>query len=726
MTVRKEENLQTPVKSNRTPRKASGRTLSPAVNGVKRHSKHESSIGLDGADSEDAETEGEESSGADKVHLAQDDSDEPVRSKRRKSAPQQRLSKRLKRPAKDRVDDEHDVSEERVASRPKRTRASGINYSLLLRNSDYEDKDQPVPVVAAEEPKRKSKIITLRTNPSKALSNSVLDPNPRKTRKTASVDENHQAEKSPAVHEAASAKRKSARVKKIVDGSPTNRGGQSENPPEVLNSPRKRKPRILSHLDVVEHNPTPVSAAEPVKLSRKRKRSDGAADTYPETAAATDLTQDKESEQSEKKKRRAKQKIKQDLGLLPNGQPRQRRRRRTRQEMLLDQQTPKTVTTRRRGKYQFPYLDGYNGPAPPNLATIHARQDESERQNSASNPISDHDIASSLDSLDEDSPSESPTHQAESNLNETNNNPSSRPGIEAPVSTNPPKQTPTATTADPSVPATVGTPPSVREILLFPEDLAKGIDNALKMHASYEADKKSQLAASEAALAQQSQRVAELQQELADVREGLTTRLNAEKQEHEREISTLNASKDDMQKKFEAMLVKKDEELRSKSRRMIEIDACTTILERRLEAAMDAGATSKSKQAEEPPFEPAAALPSFLQASTQTEPLLQIQPQPPAQQQNNIKPLLSSLRNAVIRLAGHLRTSTAAHISHKAVIDKLDNDLEEDEITMRGVRNVVKELVEGTRKVGGTLDGAREASDEVKGEVMGLMDGVEH
>lgn len=256
-----------------------------------------------------------------------DVSDEPARPKRRKSAPRQRLSKRLKRLSKDQVNEEHDVSEEPVAPRPKRTRAGGINYSLLLRNSDYEDNDQPAPVVAAEEPKRKSKIITLRTNPSKTLSNSVLYLSPRKTRNTASVDDNHQAEKSPTVHEAASAKRKSARVKKIVDGSPTNGGALSENPPEVLNSPRKRKPRILSHLDVVEHNPTPGSATEPAKLSRKRKRSEGAADTHPETAAATDLTRDMESEQLENKKRRAKQKIKEDLGLLPNGQPRQRRRR---------------------------------------------------------------------------------------------------------------------------------------------------------------------------------------------------------------------------------------------------------------------------------------------------------------------------------------------------------------------------------------------------------------
>ncbi|KAI4115284.1 MAG: hypothetical protein LQ345_004098 [Seirophora villosa] len=100
-------------------------------------------------------------------------------------------------------------------------------------------------------------------------------------------------------------------------------------------------------------------------------------------------------------------------------------------------------------------------------------------------------------------------------------------------------------------------------------------------------------------------------------------------------------------------------------------------------------------------------------------------PTPPTPRPSTIKPLISSLRDSHIRLAGHLRTTTAAHTEHEAAVRQLHADLEEGEIAMRRVRNVVKGLVAGAGKVGAELEKAAGESDGVKGRVMALMDRVE-
>lgn len=229
--------------------------------------------------------------------------------------------------------------------------------------------------------------------------------------------------------------------------------------------------------------------------------------------------------------------------------------------MLRDRQGPKNVTTRYRGKHQFPYLGGYNGPSPPDMATVLARQDELERQNGKSRSTASDDSESSLASVsdddDERSELESPTKRSDGSTVVTNAKQPIPPPNAAPVS---------ATSVAPMVPApTVGantsTAPVSREtvsvdipdVVFFAEDLAKARENAAKLRESFEAEKASVRIASqaevdserkvvEANLAQEKERVTELTQQLADLREGFITRTNAEKQEHERAVKALEAS----------------------------------------------------------------------------------------------------------------------------------------------------------------------------------------
>ncbi|KAL9027470.1 MAG: hypothetical protein Q9196_004007 [Gyalolechia fulgens] len=325
--MKKQAHPKTPIKPNRIPRKASAHTHSSAVSGVDTHSSDKSSFGLDGA-SPDAEISDQGSRSTGKARLRRANSDEHVAPKGPNSTIQPRSSKRIKRNAKDEPDDEHGASEEPVSARPKRTTASGVNYNLLLQDNYFDETQEPATAAVTEEPKRKSKIVKLRTNPAKTLLGTLLEQTRKKNRRTASVDNGRETPKPPVEKEAVSTQRKSARVKKVVDESPANGDVRSENSPEKLTTPRKRKPRILAHLDVVDQDADPAAADDPPMRSRKRKRYGGGADpTHPEPAVADGLVRDEESEQPESKRRRGKPKMREDLGFLPNGQPRQRRRR---------------------------------------------------------------------------------------------------------------------------------------------------------------------------------------------------------------------------------------------------------------------------------------------------------------------------------------------------------------------------------------------------------------
>ncbi|KAL8752474.1 MAG: hypothetical protein Q9184_005723 [Pyrenodesmia sp. 2 TL-2023] len=775
---------KTPVKSNEGRRKSFAKAPPPAVNGgdgADDESEDESSSGQDEADSEDVNTIFERRKSTRKGRPRRAPSEESVKPKRRKSAPQLRLSKRLKRSAKDQSADESDEPERPVSARPRRTRAPPINYSLL-QNFDLDQNGASDSGVAREEPKRKSKIIALRTGPPKKHLLSPRNLDGKTPRRKVSVGDGTTAKKTPMVEDV-SATRKSTRGKKFADDDLADDEGRPNLFRGELDTPRrKRRRRLLAHEDSPEKETSPVVTTESISKPRKRKRSENGTDkANGETAGANDMAEADESQQPEKKRRKSK--IREDLGFLPNGQPRKRRRRRTRQEMLLDRQTPKTVTTRRRGKYQFPYLPGYNGPTPPDMATVLARQDEVERQNGKSHSTADNDSGSSLASLSDDDGSEleSPIKRTERSAVQTEANPIP-PNTQAPVS---------ATSVAPMVPkatvvANTSTAPvssetislNIPDVIFFAEDVAKARENAAKLRASFEAEKASVRLASktevdserkavEAELAQEKERVTELTQQIADLREGFATRMNAEKQEHERAVKALKASLDEKEANLHENLSTVSRQLKASDHTIKERDDTIKARNDTIKAkeniittqfgtiraredtikqlketqlSKDKSSVSESRRpslqpTNETPRPPTPAKPfSIIQALS--TPIQSPTPTPAATTNANtkaasqikadLKPHVSSLRNSHIRLAGHLRTTNEAHGTLKSSIERLHTELVEDEITMRGVTVVVKGLVEEAGKVSAELKKAGRESDGVKGGVMELMDKVEH
>lgn len=430
--------------------------------------------------------------------------------------------------------------------------------------------------------------------------------------------------------------------------------------------------------------------------------------------------------------------------------------------MLRDEQSPKTVTTRQREKYHFPYLDGYSGRAPPDLATITARQDELERQNSASIPTTDHDTALSMGSLDGDSSLES-SPEPDPKPNTTNVSTSVEPATDNPPSANATEQSVVAVGADPTTPGHLDPSLGIPEIIFFPGDLAKGRENALKLRTFLEAEKRAHLTTSEAALSQHTQRMTQLQQELVEKDTQLQTsqdaltqktqhittleqELTAQKaqlttseaslaQEKARvadlsktsqripdlenqisalkkqwsdrgnEVAALKTSMSEQVKEYKENLLIKEKELKAESKALKQMETFASALEKKCEAA---DLKLQSLPSAPPP------VPS-LPPQTPTHQI------PPFNQNGHDNPI-HPLRNAHIRLAGHIRTTTRSHSSLKQVIEQLSKDLDEDEITMRKVKGVAKGLVDEVGRVGEGLEGCREGSDEVKGLVVGLID----
>ncbi|KAL9010215.1 MAG: hypothetical protein Q9173_004833, partial [Seirophora scorigena] len=495
----------------------------------------------DDSDSADARSRGPASRPTRKVRLAHTDSDENTKPKKKQSALKPRLSKRLKQLAKDQIPDDSDRPDEPVSTRPKRSRAQPKNYSLLLPNSD--DLNGESDVAVAPGGLKKSKIVILGTGPPKKQQNGVREPEIKTVRSSASPDSVVEVRRSPvSLDEYQKGVRKSMRGKKMADDHLTTTRMGSDALRKKMKTPKGRKPRMLAHLDPSDVDTPSVPATGSAKKGQKRKRSEDRVDNIRSVGrVTTSPVPDVESEQPERKKRR-KQKVRHDLGFLPNGQPRMRRRRRTRQEMELDQQSPKTVTTRQRGKYQFPYLDGYSGPDPPDIATVIARQEEMERQNRSPNSSSNEDSESALESVGDDTSIDTPTKEPDPDPIDTHIIPPNACNTEAPVLTTPLAQAPALTAAMSIEPNDIKASLRIPEIVLFPEDLAKGRENATQLRSAIEADKGQERSRLEAELAGEKHRVADLTRQLSDVRESFTVRLKAEKQEHERAVAALQTS----------------------------------------------------------------------------------------------------------------------------------------------------------------------------------------
>ncbi|KAL8704448.1 MAG: hypothetical protein Q9201_002406 [Fulgogasparrea decipioides] len=740
--------------------------------------KPDPTAGLADDDSDEAGSHDEENSPT-RAQSNPEDSDQSDKPRKGRSVQKSRSSKRLTRLAQIQAEDE---AEEPVSTRPKRARASGINYNLLLQNSDYDENAERPTNTDLPKPERKSKIIALRTGTPKHLIPEVPSPRTRKTRKTASINNDHETEVRQVPQQDGTPRRMSTRGMEAVNGTNT--------PDEALVdrlqklTPRKRRGRIPSRLHVQDVDQQPVSATKPNnKISRKRKHSDvEASESNPATATTVDPTQEHDEEEGERIVKRRQARPKAHLGFLPNGQPRKRRKRRTREQMLLDEAKTTTdgLVPRRRSKYQFPFLDGYIGPPPPDEATIIARQEEQERQNPTRASTSDPETSSSLESLDgeDDGPLETPTQKPNISSTVAGAKTSPHPNTDAQLAAILTENRNTITAAAQSAFDSAFNSLQIPEIIFFPQDLAKGRENAVKLRTSLEEEKRSHQTSNttnEALVAQLSASLAKelqvttklkaelnsigadrsnLEKELQDTREDRENlqkehdRLKVEKSNLEERLHSAETDLDATKADHDSLVADRDKYMRERNKHRQDLDvmkrrndlelnklsAMTTQMNldevhqatnesslaqiQRLTAELE---TLKASKAKDHTFTD-----NKVNKNTMTDGPSPSAIAPPTAPKNSgsIKPRLSTLRNAHIRLAGHLRTTTEAHNSLKASIDKFNTSFEDDEMqmTMRGVRNVAKDLVQGSSKVDGCLKGARDASEGMKGEVMGLWD----
>lgn len=245
--------------------------------------------------------------------------EEPESPKEPDSARKKRLSKRLqKAPVED---------DEPASSRPKRTRASGINYNVL-QNSGY-DQDDSGEIVATDTavdvPVRKSKIIALRTGFPRTPVLKEPDFKPKRLRKSLNIDVDDDATRTPNLQEDGSTRRMSTRGRKFINGksdylpSPLSFAADEE-----TNSGSRRKARL--HGQAPEASPDVGSDSKATRSSRKRKNSDFETNqSRPRKVTALGSTRGYDDDHPGKG--HTKKKAKEHLGFLPNGQPRQRRRR---------------------------------------------------------------------------------------------------------------------------------------------------------------------------------------------------------------------------------------------------------------------------------------------------------------------------------------------------------------------------------------------------------------
>ncbi|KAL9580605.1 MAG: hypothetical protein Q9212_004400, partial [Teloschistes hypoglaucus] len=477
-------------------------------------------------DSDESDSEADEPTPTKTVQSLSDESDQSEKPRKTRSAQKHRSSKRSTRNAEVDADEESPKAETPTSTRPRRARASGKNYNMLAKPEDFEElaADEAVVVdpsnLPLKSPKR-SKIVALRTGlPKKATPdapspkavknlknkiNEIRTPSPRKTRKAASMNHEHEAASSVASHEETSSKRMSTRLMQANnEGHPAPSDDLVDQLRKFSGSSKRRR-HAPSKLHLEQEQ---LSGASSAKTSRKRKLSEAEASETLRTPG-TAASEDDES----KEPRRRVAKPKEHLGFLPNGQPRKRRKRRTKEQIEIDEANGiDHAAYRRRNRYQFPYLEGYVGPDPPNEATILARQEEYERQNPTRASTSEPESSSSLDSPDEDEESlETPAPEEEPEVNST--------AMEVDETTSPDKDDQPAsevteyqeiTTA--AVQSALGSAPESLDglgaMLFLPEDLARGRENAAKFRAALEEEKKSFLirsGSSEAALLKSAQ-----------------------------------------------------------------------------------------------------------------------------------------------------------------------------------------------------------------------------
>lgn len=330
------------VKTSRRGRTATGDTSSTKINGNHDVLKDKPSAIEDssGDDQDEADSEAEEPTPTKAVQPLSDESDQSAEPRKTRPAQKARSSKRLTRNAEVEADEESPGPGTPPSTRPRRARASGKNYNMLAKPEDFEESaDEPRVVDPLKSPK-KSRIVALRVAagvPKKATPDArspraknpknmipeIQTPPPRKTRRAASANNDHEAASTVASNEEISPKRMSTRLKEANEGNPA--------PDEDLvdqlrrnSGPGKRRRHVPSKLNLEQEL---LSKAPSAKTSRKRKLSEAEASETLATPATADSAAQTTDDDEKQEPRRRVAKHKEHLGFLPNGQPRKRRRR---------------------------------------------------------------------------------------------------------------------------------------------------------------------------------------------------------------------------------------------------------------------------------------------------------------------------------------------------------------------------------------------------------------
>lgn len=182
--------------------------------------------------------------------------------------------------------------------------------------------------------------------------------------------------------------------------------------------------------------------------------------------------------------------------------------------------TANTSTNRRRSRYQFPFLEGYNGPAPPDMAAILARQEEHERQNLAPGSDSEPEsTSSSLQSLDDDEEDTTEVHPLKVNATTVDEevSPLTRPNVDEQLPAAVFEQSPSAKNSTLTSDSTLDIP----DVVFYPEDFERARENARKLRVSNDEQKTAitnKLTAAENSLEKERLRNENLNRELQGLR----------------------------------------------------------------------------------------------------------------------------------------------------------------------------------------------------------------
>ncbi|KAL8671328.1 MAG: hypothetical protein Q9168_004165 [Polycauliona sp. 1 TL-2023] len=312
--MKKQAILKTPTKGRGRRKAQSIATASPTVvngrNGFKQRPSS-ADVAQSDADDDDESTASSpiKSMGGNDGPPVTDDDSESV--KEPDSARKQRMRRRLKQTSANEDEDELPVS-----TRPKRTRASGVNYNIL-QNSGF-GLDDPADDVAADPtpsntPHRLSKTIVLKTGKPKTP---VADQakKPSKGLNSDSLDDRMQSPEDDGFT------RRSQRVKKVSNAKSRNANSPAVDDESSILGGKRRRRSYFPQDPEPEPSIDDDSDQRATRSSRKRKNSEAEPRRASVASASGSVDQP-----STKKRRQGKPN--EHLGFLPNGQPRQRRRR---------------------------------------------------------------------------------------------------------------------------------------------------------------------------------------------------------------------------------------------------------------------------------------------------------------------------------------------------------------------------------------------------------------